>query len=333
MKRLIVLSSILLFSILNVKAQTCLPDGINFTAQSQIDSFPINYPGCIIIEGFVLIGAENGWDDIDIANLDSLISIISIVEYLKFWNNDPLSDFTGLNNLLSIGGGLLIESNSSLENLNGLENLSSIGGEMKISANNYMSSADGVDNLTTIGGNLSVENNNALPEITGLESLESVDGDVIINSNFSLTSLSGLDNLDPNIIDMLSITSNASLTECAIQSVCDYFNQANFSILIFNNGTGCANINEVEDACIPLSIEENKEGFSVNIYPNPANERIFISGDQKMDNISIYNQVGQKMLEELNPNGVVDISTLISGIYIVELHFGNSKMRKKLVVE
>ena len=35
--------------------QSCLPGGITFTTQAQIDSFPINYPGCSEIEGFVEI--------------------------------------------------------------------------------------------------------------------------------------------------------------------------------------------------------------------------------------------------------------------------------------
>jgi len=293
----------------------------------------INYPGCTEIEGYVIVGAENGWDDIDIANLDSLNSIISIVDYLKFWNNDPLANFNGLENLLSIGGDLLIESNSSLENLNGLENLSSVGGEFRIYANNYMSSADGVDNLSSIGGDLSIENNNALLEITGLESIENVDGELLINSNFSLTSLSGLDYVDPATIEMLTITSNSSLNECAIQSVCDYFNLPNFSIMIFNNATGCANINEVEEACIPLAVSDLSNKIELNIFPNPASTEIYISGTESFDEVYIYNQVGKLIIQKSGDVNSIDISSLKSGVYIVEVKFENSIMREKLIVE
>ena len=34
--------------------QICLPNGITFTTQGQIDSFSINYPGCSVIGGYVL---------------------------------------------------------------------------------------------------------------------------------------------------------------------------------------------------------------------------------------------------------------------------------------
>ena len=40
-------------------SQSCLPQGISFTSQAQIDSFPINYPGCTEIEGPVTISGSN----------------------------------------------------------------------------------------------------------------------------------------------------------------------------------------------------------------------------------------------------------------------------------
>ncbi len=41
-------------------AQSCLPQGITFSTQNQIDSFPINYPNCTVIEGEVTIGTYGG---------------------------------------------------------------------------------------------------------------------------------------------------------------------------------------------------------------------------------------------------------------------------------
>ena len=57
MKRLAFL--VYFFLILSfVQAQPCLPDGIIFTTQSQIDSFQIIYPNCTEIEGSVLISGD-----------------------------------------------------------------------------------------------------------------------------------------------------------------------------------------------------------------------------------------------------------------------------------
>lgn len=58
-----VLTSILVLFLVNAGfTQTgkvcvpCLPDGITFPTQSQIDSFPVYYPGCTEIQGDVEIG-------------------------------------------------------------------------------------------------------------------------------------------------------------------------------------------------------------------------------------------------------------------------------------
>ncbi|MCK9205174.1 MAG: hypothetical protein M0P58_12175, partial [Bacteroidales bacterium] len=53
-------------------SQGCLPEGITFTDQAQIDSFQVNYPGCSQIEGSVRI---NG---VDIDNLNGLSVLTSI---------------------------------------------------------------------------------------------------------------------------------------------------------------------------------------------------------------------------------------------------------------
>ncbi len=86
-------------------AQGCLPEGITFSSQGQINDFQANYPGCTIIEGDVTI-SDNGSGDI--ANL------------------------YGLSILTSIGGKLEISGNNNLWFLIGLDNLSAIGGDFKI---------------------------------------------------------------------------------------------------------------------------------------------------------------------------------------------------------
>ena len=55
----ILLSALSLFISTIVISQSCLPEGIEFTTQEQIDNFQTDYPGCIEIEGDVtIIGYE-----------------------------------------------------------------------------------------------------------------------------------------------------------------------------------------------------------------------------------------------------------------------------------
>lgn len=125
-------------------SQSCLPEGITFETQAQIDSFQINYPNCTEIEGDVIIGNPNH------TNIKSL---------------------NGLDVLTSIGGSLTIGGNDSLVNLSGLDNLYTIGGSLQIYivqsspneisyiGNNTLNSLSGLANLTSIGGNLGIINN------------------------------------------------------------------------------------------------------------------------------------------------------------------------------
>jgi len=67
MKILSLVLSILLFIQISASSQSCLPEGITFTTQTQIDYFQSLYPGCTQIEGDVTIIETN------ITNLNGLI--------------------------------------------------------------------------------------------------------------------------------------------------------------------------------------------------------------------------------------------------------------------
>ncbi len=127
------------------QSQPCLPDGITFTTQSQIDSFQINYPNCTEVEGHVAISGE------DITNLDGLNVITSIGGYLFIGYNDVLSSLSGLDNVTSIGEYLEIKINDTLTDLSGLDGLITLGGYMSIFHNSELTSISGLVNLTSIG--------------------------------------------------------------------------------------------------------------------------------------------------------------------------------------
>ena len=76
MKKIILAIAIIAFSHTSVLAQPCLPEGITFTTQEQIDNFQINYPNCTEIEGDVIIEGD------DINNLNGLNVLNSIGGFL-----------------------------------------------------------------------------------------------------------------------------------------------------------------------------------------------------------------------------------------------------------
>jgi hypothetical protein len=125
-----------LLTLNSANGQSCLPEGITFSTQAQIDSFPINHPNCTQLEGDVTISGSN------IVNL------------------------LGLNGVISIGGDLNIEENYALISLTGLEGLTSIAGNLDIFYNNALTSLMGLENVTSIGGNLYIYHNDSLTSMT-----------------------------------------------------------------------------------------------------------------------------------------------------------------------
>lgn len=249
----------------------CLPAGIEFSNQAQIDSFQINHPYCTEIAGNVSIYGN------EISNLNGLNSLTSIGGSLHIGNTlintDSITSLSGLENLSSIGGWLFIENMDGLVNLNGLEGLNSIGITLYLESNENLGSLSGLENLSHIGGELyigntgisnltglnnlnsigyrfNIVNNNNLITLEGLNNLESIGEDMYIDANMSLTSLSGLDNLDASTIDNLHITFNESLSICQVPFICDYLNNPNGVIDIHDNANGCNNPPEIAIGCV-----------------------------------------------------------------------------------
>ena len=87
----------------------CLPEGITFSSQEQIDSFQVNYPSCLNIQGDVTISGD------DIINLNGLINVTSIGGGLYIENNPVITDIWGLVNIDPVSiENLHIVNNTSL---------------------------------------------------------------------------------------------------------------------------------------------------------------------------------------------------------------------------
>ena len=140
----------------------CLPDGILFSTQAEIDSFQFNYPYCTDIEGGVIIrGAD-------------------------------ISNFYGLNMLTSIGGNMTFggpagNSMASLNQLDGFENLSYIGRKLTIGNCTALDSIKGFVNLITIDSSLIITSNPYLSDIASLANINLINGSLRIAYNPYLT--------------------------------------------------------------------------------------------------------------------------------------------------
>ncbi len=221
MKKLTLLIVFFFFIQATLLSQGCLPDGIVFLNQTSIDNFQTNFPGCSVIEGYVVIIGD------DITNVNGLSVLDSIYGKLEIKSNPLLENLSGLDNLKMIGqdgwDDLMISDNESLISFEGLESLKTIKGDLNVSSNPNLSNFSGLDSLTTIGdsdlemGNLLIQST-ALTSLSGLENLISIAGDLRIGIEFNgwgapnpnLTDISALENLT-SIGQSLRIGWNESL--------------------------------------------------------------------------------------------------------------------------
>jgi len=328
-------------SILEYTGQ-CLPEGISFSTQEEIDNFQINYPGCTEIEGDVNIGyfSPNGTN---INNLEGLSTINTIGGDLTIICND-IPNFSGLDNLVSVGGSLEIHSNHNITNMTGFENLVSVGLELGIHNSNGLQDLSGLENLSFIGGSLTIGifdyGNPSLSNIQSLEGLLSIGGSLEINSNDILTSLEGLENITVSSISDLLITYNASLTTCEIQSICDYLDGPNGTIEIHDNAPGCNSQQDVEDACWN-NVEEIGINNQFTISPNPnsgfINLRLVINAERIVicDLLNISGVKVMSLINEMKKPGThemeIDLNDLPAGVYFCVLKTNNGIQTKKIV--
>jgi len=91
----------------------------------------------------------------------------------------------------------------------------------------------------------------------------------------------------------------------------------------------------VKEACDTLSVENISFEKRLSIYPNPAKTELFISSSNgaTITEVTIYNQIGQKVLYHKPVNQPVDVSMLRQGMYIIEVVLGSKKARRLLIIE
>lgn len=350
MKKFTLLFVLAIFIHVMALSQSCLPNGIVFTMQTEVDSFQINYPGCNIIEGDIEITGEH------ITNLDSLIVLTGIdgdlfigystvltnitglanVTYVgqttRIYMNSGLTSLEGLNNIESIGQNLRITNNDILTDISAFSSLISVGENLRIYNNSALTTLTGLENVTSVGDNLRVTNNPSLVSLLALSSITSIAGELTVDNNDALESLEGVDNIDAGSVTDLNIRNNQLLSTCNVQCICDYLGAPNGDISMHDNAPGCNSEGEVIELCAD-GVSENSIS-KIFIYPNPAQNEITISSknEKEIATVIIYNSLGHIVMNKSNVVNPIDVSILSHGIYLVEVTSDEVKIREKLVI-
>lgn len=308
---------------LHSSSQTCLPNGITFYNQSEIDDFPSDYPGCSEIEGNVNI--NKGW------HLDSLYNLRKIGGYLRIWDNDDIVNFKGLDSLNTIDGYFDIFHCDDLHDFSGLESLVEINGYVDIVQNEDLRNFDGLSSLSTVGGNLHIRYNDKLESLSGLMNLISIDGTLMVQENDDLTTLHGIDNIDYNTMTGFAIFANNYLSECSVKSICDFLANVAYFPDIYGNDPGCNSKDEIVEQCQIISVDEYSID-NITFAPNPANNQIrILSHINEPYEVNIYTISGILKFQKRTQSKNFDISDLNEGAYIIEFKNTRNVQRQLLI--
>jgi beta-glucanase (GH16 family) len=81
----------------------------------------------------------------------------------------------------------------------------------------------------------------------------------------------------------------------------------------------------------PLSIKD-EFASKFDVYPNPSSNYINISSKDVIDNLELYNAIGQLVLQKRQPGKQLNIEDLNSGIYMLKIYSKNASTTKKIVI-
>jgi hypothetical protein len=86
---------------------------------------------------------------------------------------------------------------------------------------------------------------------------------------------------------------------------------------------------------VPLSVKNHNFANSVKIYPNPANDKIFVQSKEAVKTITINTARGKIVFDKKvnNKSFSIDICSLKEGLYIVQITAKTGAISKKIVVE
>jgi len=72
---------------------------------------------------------------------------------------------------------------------------------------------------------------------------------------------------------------------------------------------------------------------SLQVFPNPAKDYLFIQSESPVKKIEIYNQSGVCVLTNDNITDKLDVSSLVNGTYFARIYIDGTPLTRKIIVE
>ncbi|XOV69205.1 MAG: T9SS type A sorting domain-containing protein [Fluviicola sp.] len=81
------------------------------------------------------------------------------------------------------------------------------------------------------------------------------------------------------------------------------------------------------------TVSEISNSSALQLYPNPANDKIVIDSDVLIESVNITNLLGEVVLENKQKSSEIFVGSLPSGVYILNAQTASQKLSKRFVKE
>ncbi|MBN2172998.1 MAG: T9SS type A sorting domain-containing protein [Bacteroidales bacterium] len=176
-------------------------------------------------------------------------------------------------------------------------------------------------------------------DIDSISGVEIMDLIALLNPNFSYSGTGFLDNIsyttngqnytNPNAGWFSILESNDGETWAWNSGIHDNVGNAQwFGIVVMNPDTWEAEIN------VPLLETgiENLHAYDVNVFPNPASERLYIDWDQEAT-VNLMNLSGQTVYSSSGRINIIDVTNFSPGFYVLTIVVDAKTSIQKVMVK
>ncbi len=307
------------------------PNGITFCENIGGVILPTAADGVVSLDedsSYTFATSDFNYDDFD-SNQDAFITIVTL----------PTNGTLALNGeAVTVGQNL---SSSDIANLVFTPNADEFGeayATLEFTVNDGINASEGSYTIT-----INVNGVNDAPSFSLATTEDEICAGSADNYMLNVSDINGGIN-EEDTLSLSATTDNADLISNIVVDYAsgnsgtitfDLSNEVGTAIVtgVLNDGTDEVSQTFTINVIDCTSLENLELAKEIALQPNPAQNQVRINTSYLIENVEVYNVVGQLVLQQKIANNVLDISNLMTGSYFVKLEIEGQVVVKKLLVE
>lgn len=230
--------------------------------------------------------------------------------------NKGISDLTGIEACTNLEKFICAQNNITTLNMSNSPKLFYLYADTNQIQNLNLTGCSGLELL-------SIKTNN-------LQNLDLSDFPLLYNINCSSNpNLQSIDlrNGNNSIITSLNASNNPNLS-------CIYVSDLSYCTTNLSNYIG-TNTHFVLDeaACSALATSDYFDESSLQIFPNPTADILHLMSAKEISSLEVYNTLGEKVNFYKSNLSTIDVSQLVSGMYVLKINFADQTMLVKTILK